>query len=69
MAHRAFYGQFASVCFIKLKKKSQMKTSSLSDAVDGQIEWLLGGNTPVVCLQTQLVVTQSGLVKNWEPLH
>lgn len=42
---------------------------SLGHAVDGHVQWLLGGRAPIICLQTQLVVTQSCLVKNRQPLH
>lgn len=44
-------------------------TESLGHAVDGHVQWLLGGRAPIICLQTQLVVTQSCLVKNRQPLH
>lgn len=44
-------------------------TESLLSTVDSHVQRLLGGDTPIVSLQIQLVVTQNGLVKHWQPLH
>lgn len=46
----------------------QVPSDSLGRAVDSEIQRFFGGNAPIVCLQTQLVVTQSSFVEYWQPL-
>lgn len=46
-----------------------MLTRSLLGAVVGHVQRLLGGDTPIVCFQTELVVAQGGLVEHGQPLH
>lgn len=63
---RVFHGQLVSVY---VRGSCLIMTESLLGSVAGQVQWLLGRDAPIVCLQTQLVVTQSGLVKHRQPLH
>lgn len=65
----AFKGQFLVTLEARLFQTPSDHGDSLGGAVAGQVQRLLGRNAPIVCLQSQFVVTQSGLVKNWEPLH
>lgn len=44
-------------------------SESLLGTVVGQVQRLLGGDAPIICFQTELVVTQSWLVEHWQPLH
>lgn len=44
-------------------------SGSLLGTVVGQVQRLLGGDAPIICFQTELVVAQSWLVEHWQPLH